>query len=144
MKDTREQAEHDYDVQLGALVQQLHHVAEEIRRREEYRIDQGEDRVQCARGIQTSLLQRFALDRGPLQKLLDCAIRAEHPTARATPAELLDQAITALQEPTASLLRRAAEAIDDVLDLAPHGKLSRVHAPEVLAEAALRGAGVIR
>lgn len=122
MKDTREKAEHDFDVQVSALVQQLHHMAEEVRRRAE---GSGIDRVACARGIQTSLLQRFALDRGPLQSLLDCAIRAEHPTARATPAELLDQAATGV-----------AAIFDDTQAIRED--------PVMVAEAALRGAGVIR
>ncbi len=128
-KLTREEAEHQYDVMVSALTNQLHHIAESVRVIGESHRAPGTNRtgrVECAMVIHDALIRRPSLS-DTLRRLLEAAIAAEHPTARATPAELLDHAAT---------------AVDAELDAkgAPDFNVD----PVTLAEAALRGAGVIR
>ena len=119
-------AAEDYDAALAGLVNQLHHIAETVRREGESWRDPSRrlDRVQCAMFIRGAIYERPALHQ-LVTRLLYAAIEAEHPTARSTPAQLIDGAATALEDRIGDLIRTG----DDV---------------EELAEAALRGAGVIR
>ncbi len=131
-KLTREDAEHQYDVMVSALTNQLHHIAESLRIIGESHRSPGTNRkgrVECAMAIQDALIRRPSLS-DTLRRLLEAAIAAEHPTARATPAELLDQAATALEGQEVSLWGSVVTL--DGSDA------------ERLADLTLRGAGVIR
>jgi hypothetical protein len=126
--------EHEYDVQLDRLVNSLHALADEVRREGDARRSRFEgisstrrpvDRTILASDVHDTVMNWVGRKNSNLTCLMFAAIRAEHPTARSTPAELLDQAITALQ---------------DVGPADPHTEAEHAE----LAEAALRGAGVIR
>lgn len=131
---TREQAEHDYDVQLSRLVNSLKALASRVEHAGDARrlrtvgmSSRGvqPDRTFLASDVHDLILGWVGEKNSHLTCLMFAAIRAEHATSRGTPAELLDHAITALQ---------------DVGPADPHAEDEHAE----LAEAALRGAGVIR
>ncbi len=135
-KLTREEAEHAYDVQLDRLVNSLRSLADKVlydgdARRARYVGISSErravDRTFLASDVHDLVMEWVGRRNSNLTCLMFAAIQAEHPTARATPAELLDQAATALDE---ALQPENGHIGDD--------------AGEWLAEIALRCAGVIR
>lgn len=128
---TREQAEKEYDKQLGWLVNSLRSLADQVERTGQThrdhvpRLPDTHDRVFAASEVQNKVTAWFGGHNSYLIALWYNAIRAEHATARGTPAELLDLATTGLR---------------DVGPADPHTEDEHL----LLAEAALRGAGVIR
>lgn len=130
---SREQADAAYDTQLARLVNSLHALAAEVEQVGNARprpVGMSSRRVQPNRTILASdvhdrILGWVGQKNSSLTCLMFAAIDAEHVTARGTPAELLDAATTGLQ---------------DVGPADPHTEDEHV----LLAEAALRGAGVIR
>lgn len=132
MSMTREEAEHAYDVQLTRLVNGLHALADALERAGNchrghpsgYGREAHVDRVWAASEVHRRLLGWLGQHNGDLMLLWYAAVKAEHAGARSTPAEMLD---------------RAATAVGDA------GMLAGPDGAEVLvAEAALRGAGVLR
>jgi hypothetical protein len=128
---TREQAEQEYDEQLDRLVTSLHALANEAARAGDARRPRFDgisstrvavDRMMLATDVQHLILRWAGQQNSHLVCLIFAALRAEHASARSTPGELLDQAITGLEG-----IMGAADAT-----------------PTELADLALRGAGVIR
>lgn len=119
--------EHEYDTQLTRLANTLRALADEVEREgQRWRTQPPSlsrqsrpDRVWCASEVQNVVLRWLGRQNSDLVCLWYAAVRAEHATARETPAVLLDKAATALAD-------------------------RNVPMPETLADAALRGAGVIR
>ena len=126
--------EHDYDVQLDRLVNSLHALADKAKAVGNARTPRYDgisstrrkvDRTFLASDVH-DLVMAWVGDRNShLTCLMFAAIEAEHPTARSTPAQLIDQAATALETAAGDGVWEAGEA-------------------ERWADVALRGAGVIR
>lgn len=128
---TREQAEYDYDVQLGRLVNSLKALASRVeqvgdaRRLRAVGLSAPIDRTFLASDVHDLIMGWVGEKNSHLTCLMFAAIAAEHPGGRGTPAEMLDGASSAL----------AAAAGEGVWE---RGEKER------WAEVALRGAGVIR
>lgn len=121
-KLTREAAEAEYDKAVAGIANQLRALANEVERAG-YSYTSGPDprtRAWTATEV-VNVIHRW-LARGDLGVLIFRAIEAEHATARSTPGELLDLAITGLEGIMGAADATAAE----------------------MADLALRGAGVIR
>lgn len=123
--------DHEYDIQLDRLANSLHALADQVRNegdatRVRYVGISSErrpiDRTILASDVHDAVMHWVGQKNSHLTCLMFAAIRAEHATARSTPAELLDQAATGLDS-----IMGAADAT-----------------AEEMAELALRGAGVIR
>lgn len=126
---TREQAEADYDTQLARLVTSLRALAGRVEHAGDAQrlrtVGLSSQRIQPDRTFLASDVHDLILGwvgerNSHLTSLMFAAIQAEHAAARATPAEMLDAAATAL------------------------GRFADIEDPERAAEVALRGAGVIR
>ncbi len=136
---TRDEAEAAYDVQLDRLANSLHALADKVRTTgSTYRLrpgfgakPEGFNRVWLATDVQQLVLKWVGEHNSHLVCLLFAAVEAEHATARATPGQLLDSAIGALEQ-FGTLPADGAQVT-----------LPR-EAAGPLAEIALRGAGVIR
>lgn len=128
---TREQAIKVYDQELARVVNSLRSLADKVERTGQAhrdrvpRMEPHVTRVYAASEVQNEVAAWFGGHNSYLVVLWYAAIRAEYANARCTPAELLDAATTGLQ---------------DVGPADPHTEDEHV----LLAEAALRGAGVIR
>ena len=129
--------EHDYDVQLDRLVNSLHALADEVRNIGDARRPRFEgisstrrpiDRTILASDVHDTVMNWVGRKNSNLTCLMFAAIEAEHPTAHLTPAQLLDRAATALEPRVVPFVGQGG---------------ATSHA-EMLADIALRGAGVIR
>ena len=129
--------EHEYDVQLDRLVNSLHALADKAKAVGNARTPRYDgisstrrkvDRTFLASDVH-NLVMAWVGDRNShLTCLMFAAIEAEHPTAHLTPAQLLDRAATALEPRVVPFVGQGG---------------ATSHA-EMLADIALRGAGVIR
>lgn len=138
MMQTQEQAEHDYDVQLGRLVNALRGLADRVEHAGDAHRPRTlgmsstrtrPDRTFLASDVHDLVLGWAGERNSHLTSLMFAAISAQHATARGTPAELLD---------------RAATGIAEVAHDTPGCEVVADDALVALAEAALRGAGVIQ
>lgn len=134
MKITQEEAEHAYDVQLAHLVNSLRALADKVEhdgnaRRARFVGISSErravDRTILAGDVHDLVMEWVGRRNSNLTCLMFAAIQAEHASARATPAELLDLAATGLDAAAGEGVWETGEA-------------------EKWADVALRGAGVIR
>ncbi len=133
-KLTKDQADNLYDQAVQSVANGLRALASDVERLGRSHLpvpgrphDERHNRVWAASEVHNKVLSWLGQHNGALMLLWWYAMEAEHPTARSTPAELLDQAAT---------------AVDANLDAkgAPDFNVD----PVTIAEAALRGAGVIR